>query len=293
MRNLRRIAFLIAALIAAPSYAQVVPFGTLGGGGSSTLVPGTTPTSGCTDGGFLYSLTSLLRCGAIMITDGNTVTITGQGAASAALVVNNGTSTGDIVTFQNNGVTQFEITDSNQLISPDGAVGTPPLVGSDANTGIYWTNTGQDISFSTNGTLRGSWVGTGTVGLSMSSTLYPAANNTYALGTSGLRWNILYLGGDASTEGFQLDRTITAGGTTGNQTINKPTGTVNFAAAATAITVTNAMCTTSSIVLAITRTNDATCSVKNVVPGSGSFVINMTAGCTGETSVGFVVFNGQ
>jgi hypothetical protein len=88
-----------------------------------------------------------------------------------------------------------------------------------------------------------------------------------------------------------VDATNTAGGTTGNQTINKPSGTVNFAAAATAITVTNSTASTSSIILASTRTNDATCTVKNVVPGSGSFVINMTAACTAETSVGFVVIN--
>lgn len=88
-----------------------------------------------------------------------------------------------------------------------------------------------------------------------------------------------------------IDATNTTGGTTGNQTINKPSGTVNFAAAATAITVTNSTVTTSSIVLGVARTADATCSVKNIVPGSGSFVINMTAGCTAETSVGFVVIN--
>ena len=39
------------------------------------------------------------------------------------------------------------------------------------------------------------------------------------------------------------------------------------------------------------RTNDATCHVANYVPGAGSLVFNMTAACTGETSVGFVCFN--
>ena len=90
---------------------------------------------------------------------------------------------------------------------------------------------------------------------------------------------------------FQFLRTITAGGTTGNQTINRPSGTVNFAAAAAALTVTNSTVNASSIVLATARTNDATCSVKNVVAGAGSFVINMTAACTAATSVGFLVLN--
>lgn len=90
---------------------------------------------------------------------------------------------------------------------------------------------------------------------------------------------------------FTFFRTITAGGTTGNQTINRPVGTVNFAAAAAALTVTNSTVSATSIVLAVARTNDATCSVKNIVPGAGSFVINMTAACTAETSVGFLVLN--
>lgn len=47
-----------------------------GGGGSSTITAGTTATSGCTDGGFLYSLTSLVRCGANALNDGTKVTFT-------------------------------------------------------------------------------------------------------------------------------------------------------------------------------------------------------------------------
>lgn len=85
--------------------------------------------------------------------------------------------------------------------------------------------------------------------------------------------------------------TVTAGGTTGNQTINKVSGTVNFAAAATALTVTNSIVTADSIVLAVVRTNDATAEIKNVVPAAGSFTINLSAAATAETSVGFFVIN--
>lgn len=88
-----------------------------------------------------------------------------------------------------------------------------------------------------------------------------------------------------------FNATNTAGGTTGNQTINKPTGTVNIAAAGTTVTVTDSLVTTASLILSVARTNDSTCSVKNVVPGSGSFVINTTAACTAETSFGFVLIN--
>lgn len=88
-----------------------------------------------------------------------------------------------------------------------------------------------------------------------------------------------------------FDTTITAAGTTGAQTINKPSGTVNFAAGATSLVVTNNTCTTSSIVLCVIRTNDATAVIKNVVPAAGSFTINLNAAATAETSVGFIVYN--
>jgi len=88
-----------------------------------------------------------------------------------------------------------------------------------------------------------------------------------------------------------MDATNTAGGTTGAQTINKPSGTVNFAAAASSLVVTNSLVTTSSIVHAMVRTNDSTAIIKNVVPAAGSFTITLNASATAETSVGFVVFN--
>lgn len=85
--------------------------------------------------------------------------------------------------------------------------------------------------------------------------------------------------------------TVTAGGTTGAQTINKASGTVNFATAETSLVVTNSLVTTSSIVFCTIRTNDATAVIKNVVPASGSFTITLNAATTAETSVGFLVIN--
>lgn len=111
--------------------------------------------------------------------------------------------------------------------------------------------------------------------------LTPGTTDAQAdLGTSTVSWRQLF-----------IDQTITGGGTTGNQTINKAAGTVNFAAAATTLTVTSDKVTTSSLIFVEKRTNDATCQIQSVVPGSGSFVINMTAGCGAETSVGFFVVN--
>ena len=91
--------------------------------------------------------------------------------------------------------------------------------------------------------------------------------------------------------GITLTATNTASGTTGNQTINKASGTVNIAASGTTVTVTNSLVTASSIVYAVIRTNDATATIKNVVPAAGSFVINLAAATTAETSIGFFVIN--
>lgn len=85
--------------------------------------------------------------------------------------------------------------------------------------------------------------------------------------------------------------TNTTGGTTGNQTINKYSGTVNIAAGGSTVTVTNSLVTTSSIIFAVVRTNDVTAIIKNVVPGAGSFVINTTANVTAETSIGWFTIN--
>ena len=88
-----------------------------------------------------------------------------------------------------------------------------------------------------------------------------------------------------------MPATNTAAGTTGNQTINKASGTVNIAPGGTTVTVTNSLVSANSIVIATLRTNDATAYVKNVVPAAGSFTINLGAAATGEVNIGFVVFN--
>jgi hypothetical protein len=85
--------------------------------------------------------------------------------------------------------------------------------------------------------------------------------------------------------------TNTAAGTTGAQTINRPSGTVNFLGSTSALVVTNSLCTASSIVFATVRTNDTTAYIKNVVPAAGSFTINLGANATAETSVGFFIIN--
>lgn len=84
--------------------------------------------------------------------------------------------------------------------------------------------------------------------------------------------------------------TLTAAATTGNQTINKPTGSVRVAATGTTVTVTNSYCAATSRVLALCTTADTTCRVTNTVASAGSFVINCVA-ATAETEIFWMVIN--
>ena len=89
-----------------------------------------------------------------------------------------------------------------------------------------------------------------------------------------------------------LSKTVTAGGTTGAQTISKPAGSVNFAAAAASLVVTNTLVTTSSCIVATVGTNDATMFQCQAVAAAGSFTLfAKPAAPTAETRVNFLVIN--
>lgn len=88
-----------------------------------------------------------------------------------------------------------------------------------------------------------------------------------------------------------LARTIQAAGQTGNKTANTMSGNIRIAAAGTTVTVTNSLCTATSIVLANVESNDATAFSAKCVPGAGSFTITLNAACTAETNITWVLFN--
>ncbi len=88
-----------------------------------------------------------------------------------------------------------------------------------------------------------------------------------------------------------LSKTITAGGTTGAQTINNHSGSVNFAAGATSLVVTNSLVSTSSVIVCTVASNDTTMKSVAVVAGSGSFTIHANAAATAETRVNFLITN--
>jgi hypothetical protein len=133
---------------------------------------------------------------------------------------------------------------------------------------------------------------TQTGGTAMAERMRIFGGGNVAIGTSTNAGYKLDVNGTARVQGaLNFNPTNTASGTTGNQTINKTSGTVNIAAAGTTVTVTNSLVSASSIVYAVIRTNDATATIKNVVPAAGSFVINLGAAATAETSIGFFVIN--
>lgn len=112
---------------------------------------------------------------------------------------------------------------------------------------------------------------------------------TFGLG-DGTTGGALVASGTLSVTGdLILAKTITAGGVTGAQTINKTSGSVNFAAAATSLVVTDSLCTTSSVIQCTIATHDATAGGLKVVAGSGSFTIYLDVAPTAETRVNFLI----
>lgn len=88
-----------------------------------------------------------------------------------------------------------------------------------------------------------------------------------------------------------FDKTYTASGTTGDQTINKPSFSVNFAAGQSSLIVTNSFITENSLVLCTVQTNDAAALIKNAVPANGSVTIRLNAPADAETKVACLVVN--
>jgi hypothetical protein len=109
--------------------------------------------------------------------------------------------------------------------------------------------------------------------------LAPTVNAGAKLGKANVGWGQI-----------NLDFTNTA--TIGAVAINKPAGSVNIAAAASSVVVTNSLVTVNSLVIAWLMFIDATLTfVKSVVPAAGSFTITGNAAATANTKVGFLVIN--
>ena len=120
--------------------------------------------------------------------------------------------------------------------------------------------------------------------------------NVFGYNATGIGSNSCVIGSSAVTKcqlygDIILDKTVTASGTTGAQTINKTVGSVNFAAGASSLVVTNSRVTTASVIIATVATNDTTLKSVVAVAGSGSFTLTANAAATAETRVNFIVIN--
>ena len=122
------------------------------------------------------------------------------------------------------------------------------------------------------------------------------AENVFGYNAIGIGSNTTCIGASSNTKtqiygDIILDKTVTAAGTTGAQTINKTCGSVNFAAGATSLVVTDNRVTTASVIVATVATNDTTMKTVLVVAAAGSFTITANAAATAETRVNFIVIN--
>lgn len=227
---------------------------------------------------------------------------TGAAGSTAGAIVLNAVTAGSLVV--NN-----TVSGNNALtVSPNGGpggVGTMVTIGSGSTTNMgikigysqsgYGAIYGGEVTPSTSNYILRSQAGSGETKINAPGTLSFGIGDTSYMQMSGTGlispWNINLGSVNNEFGGLFLTKTVTGVGTTGAQVINKPTGTVNFAAAATALVVTNSIAAVASIINATAATNDTTCSVKNVVAAAGSFTINMTAACTAETRVNWRITN--
>jgi len=95
----------------------------------------------------------------------------------------------------------------------------------------------------------------------------------------------------AIKQSLAVTSTITPGGTTGAQVINKVSGSVNFAAGASTLVVTNSLVSTSSVILATVATADTVLKSVSAIAGVGSFTLTGNGAANAETRVNFLVLN--
>lgn len=203
----------------------------------------------------------------------------GDATATSVIFTNGLLKTGgtNALAFRNSGDTDYAVSLASKYRALDS--------GGNIQVGLSQSNAGQIELLSS-----------GRIDFSTSST---SANTTKDVGIRRNAAGVLEIDDGVTGAAYRdlkvrqhfVDATNTAAGTTGNQTINKAAGTVNVAAAGTAVTVTNSLVTANSLVFTTLRTNDATCRMGSTVPAAGSFTINLTAACTAEVSIGFHVIN--
>lgn len=91
-----------------------------------------------------------------------------------------------------------------------------------------------------------------------------------------------------------ISTTNTTAGTTGAQTINKPSGSVNFSTSSQTLVVTNSTVSSASMIFLVIEATDSTPASTSAYISSksaGSFTIKLNAPASAETKVNFLVIN--
>jgi hypothetical protein len=231
------------------------------------------------------------------VLDANTTGLRNVGIGSNAL---GALTTGSNNVALGNGALDAATTGGTNVAIGQNAMGAGVATAASGNNVAIGVTAGNAITSGTNNTAVGNTAG---------STLTTGANNTLlgngAAASSATVSNEITLGNSSITNlrvpgvGFQFDttdglivpKTVTAGGTTGAQTINKTAGTVNFVVAATSLVVTNSFVDANSIIIATVGTNDTTMKSVAVVANAGSFTLHADAAATAETRVNWFVAN--
>lgn len=242
------------------------------------------------------------------------------GSKVRVLVGNNGATTGlSIIENGNVGVGEPLPTEKFQISDPMSPTVSMKNTGTGGGTFFFlstnnaWTVGGGRFVIGVNNTSSSNvrfvldsvgnlGIGTGAVGLSSKLHVvatteqfrlgYDAANYQSATVSSGGIPTWTSTGGAFIFQGdIRLDKTITASGTTGAMTINNTLGSVNFAAGASSLVVTNSRVTTSSVIQLTIASNDATMRYVWYAKTAGSFTIYANAAATAETRVDFQVLN--
>jgi len=219
-----------------------------------------------------------------LITSGYNNTFIGYGSGNTHTIGNNNIFLGINVNGNTNTANHFLAGGSGQPITSvyfgEGiADASPSSFALRATSG-----TGKDIAGAGITIAGGQSTGSGAGG-SLTFQTSPAGSTgttTNALVTS------LLIGSDGK---LSVTKTITAAGTTSVQTINKVAGSVNLAAAATSVVVTNSLVNANSVIIGTVASNDTTAKSVAIIPGSGLFTIYPNAATTAETRVNWIVIN--
>jgi hypothetical protein len=219
-----------------------------------------------------------------LITSGYNNTFLGYGSGNTHTIGNNNIFLGINVNGNTNTANHFLAGGSGQPITSvyfgEGiADASPSSFALRATSG-----TGKDIAGAGITIAGGQSTGSGAGG-SLTFQTSPAGSTgttTNALVTS------LLIGSDGK---LSVTKTITAAGTTSVQTINKVAGSVNLAAAATSVVVTNSLVNANSVIIGTVASNDTTAKSVAIIPGSGLFTIYPNAATTAETRVNWIVIN--